>query len=54
MMLQKDTPQGLVVNRPTIQELSEMRSIGSADIAWLSACSTAEVKATDFVSEALH
>lgn len=38
----------------TVQSISESQAFGKAQIAYLSACSTAEVKAGQFADEALH
>ncbi|GKT66816.1 TPR domain containing protein [Colletotrichum tofieldiae] len=54
LLLQRSTPAGPSMDKLTVQAISERQTLGKARIAYLSACSTAEVKAGQFADEALH
>lgn len=54
LLLHKQTPSGAAVGELTLQHISESQSTGRSRIAYLSACSTAEVRAGSFADEALH
>ncbi|CAG7990217.1 unnamed protein product, partial [Penicillium salamii] len=53
LLLQKDGPTGPLVDRLTVQKISD-RMVERARIAFLSACSTAEITAGRFTDEAIH
>lgn len=54
LLLYRETGSGAGVGKLTLQQISDSQSAGKAMIAYLSACSTAEVKAGSFADEALH
>lgn len=54
LLLHEQTSSGAAVGKLTLQQISDSQSAGKAMIAYLSACSTAEVKAGTFADEALH
>uniref|UniRef100_L2G9W7 TPR domain-containing protein n=1 Tax=Colletotrichum fructicola (strain Nara gc5) TaxID=1213859 RepID=L2G9W7_COLFN len=54
LLLQTTTLEGPSLDKLTVQEISEKRTLEEARIAYLSACSTAEVKDGQFADEALH
>lgn len=54
LLLYRETESGADVGKLTLQQISDSQSAGKAMIAYLSACSTAEVKAGSFADEALH
>ncbi|CAG8320463.1 unnamed protein product [Penicillium salamii] len=53
LLLQKDGSSGPLVDRLTVQKISD-RTVERARIAFLSACSTAEITAGKFTDEAIH
>ncbi|KAF0327339.1 TPR domain-containing protein [Colletotrichum asianum] len=54
LLLQTTTLEGPSLDKLTVQAISEKRTLEKARIAYLSACSTAEVKDGQLVDEALH
>lgn len=54
LLLQKGEKEKLVVDRLTVSRISRVPTQRRRWIAFLSACSTAEVKATELADEALH
>ncbi|KAL6229101.1 CHAT domain-containing protein [Aspergillus navahoensis] len=55
LLLEKHTDSGArIVDRLTVSRIANEKSLGQAWIAYLSACSTAEVKANRFVDEGIH
>jgi CHAT domain-containing protein len=54
LLLRKSSASGPVVDRLTVSDISKVETLGRARVAYLSACSTAEVKATRLADESLH
>jgi tetratricopeptide (TPR) repeat protein len=54
LLLQKDSDSGPVVDKLTVKKLLDSQSMSGAWIAYLSACSTAEIRDTCLQEEALH
>ncbi|KAH7174990.1 CHAT domain-containing protein [Fusarium flagelliforme] len=55
LLLQKDNEIGLVVDRLSVERLSKVRGKDRSFLAFLSACSTAEIKvASELADEAIH
>ncbi len=54
LLLVKQTEAGPIVDRLNISSIARLPTLGRAWIAYLSACSTAEVKARDLIDEGLH
>jgi tetratricopeptide (TPR) repeat protein len=54
LLLQKNGPSGPVVDDLTVSRILDSQKLGRAWIAYLSACSTAEVKVRDLADEGLH
>jgi CHAT domain-containing protein len=54
ILLQKNEASGLGVDKLMLSVLLEVTRHGNAFTAFLSACSTAEVRATDLVDESIH
>ena len=54
LLLQKNDTAGLSIDPLTVSRISNEQSLGRAWIAYLSACSTAEVKAQEYADEGLH
>lgn len=55
LLLTKDTAEsGKVVDKLTVSKLLETRAMSRAWIAYLSACSTAEIRDTNLMNEGLH
>ncbi|KAI1823626.1 CHAT domain-containing protein [Xylaria intraflava] len=54
LLLQKSTDSGICLDKLTVESLLASRAQTQAWIAYLSACSTAQVKATRLMNESLH
>jgi CHAT domain-containing protein len=54
ILLQKNEASGLGVDKLMLSVLLEVTRHGNVFTAFLSACSTAEVRATDLVDESIH
>jgi CHAT domain-containing protein len=54
LLLQQSSTANPTVDRLTVADISKVDTLGQAWIAYLSACSTAEVKAKDLGDESLH
>ena len=54
LLLQKRGPSGPVIDKLTVSDISNKNTLGRTWIAYLSACSTAEVEATNLADECLH
>jgi CHAT domain-containing protein len=54
LLLPKNDVSGPIVDKLTVSDISNADTLGQAWIAYLSACSTAEVKAERFADESLH
>ena len=54
ILLQKPGETGLTVDRLSLSQIANVVTQGQAQIAFLSACSTAEVKASKLADEGLH
>ena len=54
LLLQKGGPSGPVIDKLTASDISDRNTLGRTWIAYLSACSTAGVEATDLADECLH
>ncbi len=54
LLLQKSGPSGPVIDKLTVSNISDRNTLGRTWIAYLSACSTAGVEATDLADECLH
>ena len=54
LLLQKSGPSGPVIDKLTVSDISDRNTLGRTWIAYLSACSTAGVEATDLADECLH
>jgi tetratricopeptide (TPR) repeat protein len=54
LLFQKTGPSGPVLDRLTVSSILNMTTLGRAWIAYISACSAAEVKAQELADEGLH
>ncbi|OQV00561.1 CHAT domain-containing protein [Cladophialophora immunda] len=54
LLLQKPGAKGFVIDRLTLSQIAGVVTEGQAQLAFLSACSTAEVKASKLTDEGLH